>query len=122
MPVKVEIDVAGSEEFKQALNRFDSEMQRQLHERLAEWAEKIGVEASRMVPVRTGYLRSSIYARTRGWESEIGAEAAYAASVEFGTNRAQAKPFLTPAVEAGLAELERLVDEVLETAALEASP
>ena len=120
MSVEVEVNVAGSEEFKEALNRFDTEMQSRLHEQLAEWAENVKAEASRLAPARTGYLRSTIYARTREWQADVGAEAAYAANIEFGTSRAQAKPFLNPAVESQLPELERLVAEALETAAVEA--
>jgi len=120
MSVEINLDLAGAEEFKQAIARFDAEMQRHLHERLAEWAESVKIEAARMVPVRTGYLRSTIYARTLEWQAEIGAEAAYAASVEFGTRYAQAKPFFYPAVQARLPELERVVLEALDLAKTEA--
>jgi len=120
MSVEVEVEVEGSEEFKTAINKFDAEMQSRLHERLAEWAENVKTEASRLAPARTGYLRSTIYARTIGWEAQVGAEATYAASVEFGTSKAQAKPFLNPTVESRLPELERTVAEALETAAAEA--
>lgn len=65
MSVEIGIDIAGAEEFKQAVMRFDAEMQSQLHGQLVAWAESVKTEATRLVPVRTGYLRSSIYARTR---------------------------------------------------------
>jgi HK97 gp10 family phage protein len=120
MSVEVNLDVAGAEEFKQAIAGFDVEMQRQLHERLAEWAESVKAEAARIVPVRTGYLRSTIYARTLEWQAEIGAEAAYAVNVEFGTRYAQAKPFLHPAVQARLPELESVFLEALDMAKTEA--
>jgi HK97 gp10 family phage protein len=120
MSVNMGIDVEGSEELKQVLNRLDVEMQNRLHERLAVWAEHVRTEASRLAPARTGYLRTTVFARTREWQAEIGAEAAYAANVEFGTSRAQAKPFMQPAVEANLPELEHTVIEALENAAAEA--
>jgi HK97 gp10 family phage protein len=120
MSVEINLDLAGAEEFKQAIGRFDAEMQRHLHERLAEWAENVKTEATRIVPVRTGYLRSTIYVRSREWQAEIGAEAAYAANVEFGTRHAQAKPFLHPAVQTRLPELERLFLEALDFAKTEA--
>jgi len=120
MSVEINLDLAGAEEFKQAIARFDAEMQRHLHERLAEWAESVKIEAARIVPVRTGYLRSTIYARTLEWQAEIGAEASYAASVEFGTRYAQAKPFFHPAVQARLPELERVFLEALDLAKTEA--
>lgn len=120
MSVEIAIDAAGTEELKQAIASFDAEIQRQLHEQLAAWAESVKATATRIVPVRTGYLRSSIYARTRGWQVEIGAEAAYAANVEFGTFHARAKPFIQPAVQQRLPELERAFLEALELAKAEA--
>ena len=120
MSVEINLDLAGAEEFKQAIARFDAEMQRHLHERLAEWAEIVKTEATRMVPVRTGYLRSTIYARTLEWQAEIGAEAVYAANVEFGTRYTLAKPFLHPAVQVHLPELERVFLEALDLAKTEA--
>lgn len=120
MSVNMEIEVTGAEELREAFNRFDVEMQQRLHERLAEWAETIRIEASRLAPTRTGYLRSTIYARTREWETEVGAEAAYAAEIEFGTSSIRVKPFLNPTVEAHLPELERLLTDALDTSAMEA--
>lgn len=122
MSVEMEIEVEGAEELNQALSHLDVELQNQLHERLAEWAETVRAEALRLAPARTGYLRGTIFARTRDWAAEVGAEAVYAASVEFGTNRTQAKPFLNPAVEAHLPELEYVFAEALETAVAEAGP
>ena len=120
MSVEVDMNLAGSEEFAQALRRFDSVMQRQLHERLAEWVESVKEEAARLASVRTGYLRSTIYARTREWKAEVGAEASYAASVEFGTRNAQAQPFVTPAVQSRLPDLERFLLQALDNAKAEA--
>src|SRR4030067_2809372 len=108
MSVEINIEPEGIEEFKEAIQRFDSKMQEQLKQRLAEWAEKTRADASRLAPVRTGYLRSTVYARTQEWNAEIGAEANYAGSVEFGTRYAQAKPFLNPPVQKKAPELARL--------------
>ena len=120
MSIEVNIDQTGTEEFAQALNRFDTGMQQQLHERLSEWAESVKTEAARLAPAKTGYLRSTLYARTREWEAEVGAEASYAASVEFGTRNARAKPFLAPAVQSRLPNLERLILQALDQAKTEA--
>ncbi|MBT0159364.1 HK97 gp10 family phage protein [Candidatus Bathyarchaeota archaeon A05DMB-2] len=120
MSVDIGIDVAGAEEFQQAIAHFDADMQRRVQEQLARWAEAVTAEARRLVPVRTGYLRSTIYTRTVGWSAEVGAEASYASSVEFGTCYAAAKPFLNPAVQARLPELERFLLEALDLAKSEA--
>jgi HK97 gp10 family phage protein len=116
MSVEIGIEVAGAEEFRQAIAHFDADMQRRVQEQLARWADAVTMEARRLVPVRTGYLRSTIYARTLEWTAEIGAEASYASSVEFGTRYAMAKPFLNPAVQARLPELERVLLEALDMA------
>jgi len=120
MSVEIAVDVAGAAEFQQTVARFDAEMQRQVHEQLAEWADSVKNEAKRLVPVRTGYLRSTIFARIQEWTAEVGAEAAYAANVEFGARYAAAQPFLQPAVQARLPELERVVVEALDLAKVEA--
>ena len=120
MSVEINCDLTGAEEFKQAIKRFDAEMQRQVHEQLAKWAETVKTEATRLVRVRTGYLRSTIYARIQEWNTEVGAEAAYAANIEFGTHYALAKPFLNPAVQAHLPELERVLLGALDLAKMEA--
>ncbi len=121
MSVEVQIDLQGAEEIAQAMNRLDTQMQSQVQTRLAEWAETVRAEATRLAPVRTGYLRSTIFARTQQWQAEVGAEAAYAAAVEFGTRHAQAKPFLQPALQQHLPELERVFLEALDSAKTEAS-
>jgi hypothetical protein len=95
-------------------------MQNKLHECLQEWAENVKTEAQRTVPVRTGYLRSTIYARTQEWNAEVGAEASYAADIEFGTRTAQAKPFLNPTVQSRLPELERVLLQAVDSAKTEA--
>jgi HK97 gp10 family phage protein len=120
MSVEITLDLAGAAEFTQAVARFDAEMQRQVHEQLAKWAESVKTEAKRLVPVRTGYLRSTIFARIQEWNAEVGAEAAYAANVEFGTCYAMAQPFLQPAVQARLPELERVLLTAVDLAKAEA--
>ncbi|MBN1245812.1 HK97 gp10 family phage protein [Candidatus Bathyarchaeota archaeon] len=120
MSVEITLDLAGAAEFTQAMNRFDAEMQRQVHGQLVKWAENVKTEAKRLVPVRTGYLRSTIFARIQEWNAEVGAEAAYAANVEFGTRYAMAQPFLNPAVQARLPELERVLLTAVDLAKVEA--
>ncbi len=121
MSVTVNINLLGAEEFEQALSRFDNEMKNQVQIKLSEWAGVVQREAERLVPVKTGYLRSTIYAKSKEWQMEIGAEATYAAAVEFGTRTRQAQPYLTPAIENHLPELERVLLEAIDTAKMEAN-
>lgn len=120
MSVEINLDLAGVTEFKQAIARFDAEMQNKVQEELERWAEAVKTEARRLVPVRTGYLRSTIYTRLQEWTAEVGTEAAYAANVEFGTRYAMAQPFLQPAVQTRLPELERVMLAALDLAKAEA--
>ncbi len=120
MSVEVQINLVGAEEFARAMSHFDAEMQAKVQTRLAEWAETVKTEAIRLAPVRTGYLRSTIYARTQERQTIVSVEASYAAAVEFGTRYSQAKPFLQPALQEHLPELERFMLEAVDSAKTEA--
>jgi HK97 gp10 family phage protein len=119
MSVEVTLDIAGVEECTRAFSRFDAEMKNRVHEQLTRWAEAVRTEARRLVPVRTGYLRSTIFARIQEWTAEVGTEAVYAADVEFGTRYAVAQPFVQPAVQAHLPELERALSTAVDFAKAE---
>jgi len=118
--VEISCDVDGIEEFKQALQQFDSGMQRYVHRQLASWAADVKALAKQLVPVRTGHLRSSIYAKIQEWVAEIGAEATYALFVEFGTRYMQAQPYLYPAIQEYLPQLEQIICEAIDQAKAEA--
>jgi len=120
MSVTINVNVSGVEEFTNAIERFDSAMRSRVQKQLAGWGESVKADAERLVPVRTGYLQSTIYAKSQQWQIEVGAQASYAAAVEFGTKNAQAKPFLQPAVETYLPSLERVLLDAVESAKLEA--
>lgn len=79
--------------------------------------------ARELVPVRTGYLKSTITAEIG--EASIGevtaeASAEYAQYVEFGTYRQMAQPYFIPAIEAALEEwglaAQKAYEEALEEA------
>jgi HK97 gp10 family phage protein len=102
------------------MQRFDSAMQRRVHRQLASWAADVKASARKQVPVRTGYLKSTIYANISEWVAEIGAEATYSLFVELGTRRMQAQPYLYPAIREHLPRLERIILEALDAAKSEA--
>jgi HK97 gp10 family phage protein len=120
MAFEITCDIEGVEEFKQAMQQFNSEMQRHVHRQLATWAADIKALAQQLVPVRTGHLRSSIYAKIQEWVAEIGAEATYALFVEFGTRYMQAQPFFYPAIQEHLPRLEQIICEAIDQAKAEA--
>lgn len=81
-------------------------------------------EATKLVPVDTGYLRSTIKAGTDGYRCWAEASADYAEYVEYGTWCMEAQPYFEPALEKAMQvfwkvvediqdkEKEKLVDEV----------
>jgi len=121
MALEITCDVDGVEEFQRAMERFDSGMQRWVHRQLASWAADVKALAKQLAPVRTGHLRSSIYAKIQEWVAEIGAEATYALFVEFGTRYMQARPYLYPAIQEHLPRLEQIICETIDEAKAEAS-
>ena len=120
MAIEITCDTEGIEEFKQAMQQFDSGMQRHVHRQLASWAADVKTLAKQLAPVRTGHLRSSIYAKIQEWVAEIGAEATYALFVEFGTRYMQAQPYLYPAIQEHLPRLEQIICEAIDQAKAEA--
>jgi HK97 gp10 family phage protein len=102
------------------MQKLDLGMQRKVHSFLVSWAADVKAEAMRQVPVRTGYLRSTIYAKIQEWVAEIGADATYALFVELGTKYMQAHPYLFPAIEQHLPQLETIVTSAIEQAKAEA--
>jgi HK97 gp10 family phage protein len=102
------------------MQQFDSGIQRQVHSFLASWAADVKAEAMRQVPIRTGYLRSTIYAKIQEWVAEIGADASYALFVELGTKYMQAHPYLYPAIQEYLPQLENVITAAIEQAKTEA--
>jgi HK97 gp10 family phage protein len=114
--VEISCEVQGIQEFQAAVSRFVSSMQEYVHGQLVQWAELVKTQARRTVPVRTGYLQSTIYALVKDWVIHVGAEATYALFVELGTRHMRARPYLWPAIQQYLAELERMVSEGIEAA------
>lgn len=119
MSIEISCDVKGVEEFQKAIHNFDSAMQKHVHTQLASWAADVKALAQQLVPVRTGHLRSSIYAKISEWVAQIGAQATYALFVEFGTRYMRARPYLYPAIQQYLPRLERIISDALEAAKVE---
>ncbi len=106
MSVDIEFDVQGVDEFVQAMQKLDVAIQEQVRAWLYDWAMRLAAQAAKNAPVRTGYLRSTVYAEVKEWVAEVGARATYAYFVEMGTRYMAAQSFLYPAVQEYLPELE----------------
>jgi len=70
-------------------------------ERMAEVGAEMISYSRNIVPVRTGWLRSTIFFQiSQDLAAEFGAVATYALFVELGTWRMAARPFIRPALDA----------------------
>lgn len=70
-------------------------------------------EAQRLVPVDTGYLRSTINATTDGFHCSAEATAEYAEYVEYGTFRMREQPYFTPALEKAMGVFTKIADDIV---------
>jgi HK97 gp10 family phage protein len=102
------------------MQRFDSGMQREVHSFLVSWAADVKAQAVKNAPMVTGYLRSTIYAKVKDWVVDLGADAVYALFVELGTRYMRAQPYLYPAIQQYLPELEAVIVSAIEQAKAEA--
>lgn len=93
------VRIEGIPEAEEALMRASERLLGLMAKVVQETTEDVASEARRLAPVDTGKLRGSIETRTGGLDGEVVTDAPYAGYVEFGTSRAPAKPFLTPAAE-----------------------
>jgi len=70
--------------------------------------------AESICPVRTGYLKSTIhFTMLESLNYEFGADADYASYVEMGTWKIAARPFIRPAFEAHLADINQSIVDAL---------
>jgi HK97 gp10 family phage protein len=118
--VEVSCDVQGIREFQTAMQTFQSGMQNYVHAKLVSWAADVKAEAMRRAPVKTGHLRSTIYATVKDWVVNLGAEATYALFVEVGTRYIMARPYLWPSIQAYLPQLQEIIKEAIDAAKAEA--
>jgi HK97 gp10 family phage protein len=73
--------------------------------------------ALQLVPVRTGYLQSTIgFEQIASWAFRLFARALYAPYVEWGTHRAAARLFMKHAVEQHRDEMAQEVDNAIASA------
>lgn len=69
-----------------------------------------------IVPVRTGFLKSSIFLDVVGMGFDLGPTAEYGGYVEQGTSRMSAEPYLGPAFDRHLPNLEQALGQLGENA------
>jgi len=121
MSVEMEVQFAGQDEFRLKMEHMDASMKARVQQRLRELAESIKETAQRLAPVRTGYLRSTIFTEATEWIVRVGVSAPYAAYVEFGTRFMRGRRFLSQAVEAYRPQLVGAVGQAINESIGEAS-
>jgi HK97 gp10 family phage protein len=110
------MDVEGIDEFQATLDRLPPLMHTAVQRALERVGQDIHVAAFRMCPVKTGFLRSTIYHRVDGWILRVGAWAPYAYYVEFGTSRSPPRYFLTEAFHLNFPKLHSVLQWAWNTA------
>lgn len=106
------------ENLEKNLSRIDSkaieEIIKSIDDILLRSAGAIVVSAKQTVPVRTGFLQSTIGITDIGELSiQIGALAPYAGFVEYGTRKMQARSYLRPAVYEFLPSIQKDIEEIV---------
>ncbi|MCW4024934.1 MAG: HK97 gp10 family phage protein [Candidatus Bathyarchaeota archaeon] len=107
-------------EFQAAMLQLDYALVNQVYRFLVSWAADVKALAEKLVPVKTGYLRSTIYAVVQNWVVNVGADATYAYFVEAGTKYMAAQPYLYPAIQQYLPQLEEVILAAIDAAKAEA--
>ncbi|TET19639.1 hypothetical protein E3J74_05995 [Candidatus Bathyarchaeota archaeon] len=118
---ELNVHIDGIPELRSRLNQLDEAMKEHVHYGLAFEGEKIANVARALCPVKTGYLRSTIFAKIEDWILKVGASAHYAGYVEFGTRYMKARRFLSRAVELRMQSLVKVVHRAISWAIREAS-
>lgn len=121
MSVEMEMHIDGIPELRSRLNQLDEAMKEHVHYGLAFEGEKIANVARALCPVKTGYLRSTIFGKIEDWILKVVASAHYAGYVEFGTRYMEARRFLSRAVELRMQSLVKAVHRAISWAIREAS-
>ena len=101
MSAVVTVEVKYAEELVKNLHEtFPDAVDKGVVEAISTVSQRMLDTANRLVPVRTGFLKSSIVLEETGkWMFRLVARAPYASYVEWGTSRMAARLFMTQAVE-----------------------
>jgi len=91
--------IEGLEELNVLFKNLGPEITKQFHEITGKFATSILSQMNQRVPVRTGYLKSTIASSVSPNLTELYVTADYAKFVNYGTRRMAARPFFTGPVE-----------------------
>jgi len=118
----INVKVVGLKTVTSNIDRYSKEIDIGVQGAMEKVTELIVEKARSLAPVETGDLRASVQTAVRKMASDIvtgsvEATIKYAQYIEFGTSTQKAQPFLTPALEEGLAILGKEMQEAHRRAA-----
>lgn len=108
----VSIDVSEMHDLASDLRHHGDEAPAQADLVVGKVAHDIVARAQQLVPVDTGYLKSTIGADVDGLSAEIGPTAEYGGYVELGTSEMSPQPYLAPAFDQGVGQLEDAFEHI----------
>ena len=107
---KLEID---SKAFLASLDKYQEDVLEGLQKNIEDAALLLERNAKQNCPVDTGKLRASITTEVGKFEAEVGTNVEYAQCVEFGTSKQSAKPFMRPALDKAITQLNKDIAKTL---------
>ena len=90
-------NVQGGRQLERNMQRISGNIETEIERALTKSALIVERDAKLNAPVDTGRLRTSITHKVEETYAEVGTNVEYAKSIEFGTSRQSAQPFLFPA-------------------------
>ncbi len=98
--MSINIQVTVQQGLLNGLDNYSNQYPANVANALKTVADRVLQTSSILVPVRTGFLKSTLgYRQDSAFQVTFYAEAPYAANVEFGTSRVPARLFLTRAIQ-----------------------
>jgi HK97 gp10 family phage protein len=122
MSVEMALNVQGLAELQRKFEQLHENLRVHVDEALASEVRTMQTMAQSLAPKRSGYLASTVYAeKTSEWSFKLGARARYARFVEFGTRFMRARRFLSRALELGMPNLVRRLNQAVTESVAEAA-
>ena len=101
---KIELDARA---FLSSLDDYLEDVLEGLQQDIEKAALTLERNAKQKCPVDTGKLRASITTEVGNLEAEVGTNVEYAPCVEFGTSKQKAQPFMRPALDKAITQLNK---------------
>lgn len=122
MSLKFWVEVSGIDDFAEKMRELDDAMQEYVQDALNQTGQLVVRRAQELAPVRTGRLIAGIHLQIiYKWVVKVACMVPYALFQEFGTRHAQARYFLTRALNENAINFLSIVAAALQRAAEEAS-